>query len=256
MVDDESPVSPISIVERVADRIAVACIHQRHAGPAAARNTGGAHARGQFIAFTDDDCHPTPLWLEALAARFATAPEHAIGGQTINRHDDNRYAQTSTKIVDYIYEFHITKNMPFFASNNFAVPTAAFRAIGGFNASFPVAAGEDREFCERWARQGRPMLFVPEAVVYHAQSLSFVKFWRQQFNYGRGAWLFRRLTAETGQRNVTLEPVKFYLDLVRYPLKQGLNWRAVELALLVCISQMAVASGFFLERSQAARGRS
>jgi glycosyltransferase involved in cell wall biosynthesis len=255
VVDDESPESPAPIVDAHADRLAVTCIRQRHAGPAAARNKGASHARGEFIAFTDDDCRPSPIWLQALAARFAVAPDHAIGGRTINFHDGNRYSLTSTMIIDYLYQNHLNTDKPFFASNNFALPAAAFHNIGGFNTVFPVAAGEDREFCERWASQGRPMLFAPEALVYHAQSLNFLGFWRQQFNYGRAAWLFRRLTAKTGRGQFISEPLAFYVDLVRYPLKKGLNWQAIELAVLVCVSQLAVASGFFLERSHAARAR-
>src|SRR2546429_8449747 len=44
----------------------------------AARNTGAAQARGQFLVFTDEDCAPVPNWLRALAARLA--PGRAIGG--------------------------------------------------------------------------------------------------------------------------------------------------------------------------------
>src|SRR5260370_468484 len=47
--------------------IPVMCSH----GPAAARNIGWQAARGEVIAFTDDDCIPTSQWLKAGLAALA-----------------------------------------------------------------------------------------------------------------------------------------------------------------------------------------
>src|SRR5204863_1447520 len=48
--------------------------HDRSRGPAAARNAGWRTARAPLVAFTDDDCRPSPGWLEAgLRALAATA---------------------------------------------------------------------------------------------------------------------------------------------------------------------------------------
>src|SRR5579884_2504543 len=59
-------------VERWAtnDRPALRYVPVRHAhGPAAARNAGWRAARGEVIAFTDDDTVPDPGWLrEGVAA--------------------------------------------------------------------------------------------------------------------------------------------------------------------------------------------
>src|SRR5437764_776840 len=47
---------------------------ERAGGPAAARNAGIRIATGAVLAFTDDDCRPSPRWLEAgLAAVEAGA---------------------------------------------------------------------------------------------------------------------------------------------------------------------------------------
>jgi glycosyltransferase involved in cell wall biosynthesis len=45
-----------------------------------ARNAGAKLAQGQYLAFTDDDCAPTPDWLTFLAQGLEGAPQAMIGG--------------------------------------------------------------------------------------------------------------------------------------------------------------------------------
>jgi glycosyltransferase involved in cell wall biosynthesis len=40
--------------------------HEHNQGPSAGRNTGWRIAEAPLVAFTDDDCVPTPAWLESL----------------------------------------------------------------------------------------------------------------------------------------------------------------------------------------------
>ena len=49
-----------------------------HLGPAGARNIGWRLARAPLVAFTDDDCVPTPAWLETLLAAAASSGGEAI----------------------------------------------------------------------------------------------------------------------------------------------------------------------------------
>jgi GT2 family glycosyltransferase len=250
VADDGSPESPEGVVAGFRDRLDLCLLHLPHGGPARARNAGAEAARGEYLAFTDDDCVPAADWLARLAARFAHAPGHAIGGRTINRLDRNPYATASQVLIDYLYGYFAPRPGRFFTSNNLAVPASLFRAVGGFDENFPLAAAEDREFCGRWSQLGHPLLHVPEAVVHHAHTLDFWRFWRQHFNYGRGAWNFRRLIARREQHPVRIEPVAFYTELLLYPLRQS-GWRgSLRLSLLLAIAQLANALGFFFEQSR------
>ena len=142
-------------------------IRQDNSGPAKARNTGAQKAKGEFLVFTDDDCKPDRHWLQAFATRFVQAPDCLLGGHTINELSDNLCSEASQMLLDYLYSYYNrnSERACFFASNNIALSTAQFRELGYFDTSFPLAAGEDRELCDRWIHYGYRMQYVPEEKV-------------------------------------------------------------------------------------------
>jgi GT2 family glycosyltransferase len=138
----------------------------------------------------------------------------------------------------------------FVASNNLSLPTDRFRAIDGFDTTFTLAAGEDRELCDRWLAHGGRLIYAPEALVRHAHALTPVGFWRQQFHYGRGAAHIRRVRhAEPGLGHGGFEPASFYLDLLRYPASRAHGRRAAALVALMVLSQAAIAAGMLWEQT-------
>lgn len=73
-------------------------------------------------------------------------------------------------------------------------------------------------------------------------------FWRQHFNYGRGALYFHRVRRMRGQQALTPEPLSFYADLVRYPFERVEDpAEAARIAALLVVSQAANTAGFFYE---------
>jgi GT2 family glycosyltransferase len=250
VVDDGSELPTDEVVRPFRDQLDTVSLRQANAGPAAARNAGAARAQGTFLAFTDDDCTPAPQWLQALAKHFATSPDCAIGGRTHNALPTNPYATASQLLISYLYSYYNSRSSEarFFASNNLAFPASGFRAVGGFDTTYPRAAGEDRELCDRWLADGRRMLYAPDAVVYHAHALTLRAFWRQHFNYGRAACRFHRTRARRTSARMKVEPLPFYFDLVRYPFSQEQGGQSVSLAALLLLSQVANAAGFAWER--------
>lgn len=165
-------------------------LRQPRRGPGAARNTGARAARGRWLAFTDDDCLPEPGWLHALAAQLVHDPLRAVGGQTLNHLAGNPFSSASQLLSDYLYSYYNTAGggeARFFTSNNLAVAAATFEAIGGFDETYTRAASEDREFCSHWLRRGFRLHYEPSARVRHAHHIGAASFWRQHFQYGRGA---------------------------------------------------------------------
>jgi len=248
VVDDGSPTELAPAVAAFAERLDLTLLRQSRTGPAGARNAGAARARRAFLAFIDDDCAPAPDWLDALAARFVAAPDHAVGGRKLNALADNPYSTASQTITDAAYRYHNAHSgsARFLSSANLALPADRFRAIGGFDPAFRTS--EDRELCDRWLQHGYRLTYAPEARVYHAHALTLGAYWRQQFSYGRGASRFHRSRARRGRGRFRPDPT-FYLDLLRHPLRQGPSRRAPWLVALLLVGQAANAAGFFWEEA-------
>jgi len=248
-VDDGGTVPLDTVIAPFRQQLDIRLVRQEHAGPAVARNAGATHVRGRFLAFTDDDCAPDPHWLHALASRFTRTPDHAITGQTLNALPDNLYATASQLLISYLYAYFNADpdQARFWTSNNLALPADKFHAIGGFDPTFPVAGGEDREFCDRWLYHGYRVIYAPEAVIHHAHALTPRTFWQQHFRYGRGAFRFHQMRAQRSQVRLRREPLPFYLQLVRYPFSCEPGWRALQCAALLVMAQVANAGGFFWE---------
>jgi GT2 family glycosyltransferase len=231
-------------------------VRQENGGPASARNTGARLAQGSLLVFTDDDCEPDEDWLTRVAAANRRAPEAALGGRCINGLADNSYSTASQMLIDYLYAYDGCgpEGARFFTSNNFAVPAASFAALGGFDTRFPKAAGEDRDFCERWRHAGKALLYVPDAVILHSHDLGLRRFWIQHRNYGRAAYRFHRGRAERLQQPLRVEPLRFYFGLISFPWGRASPPRALALSVLLFLSQLANAYGFFLERQTTSPG--
>jgi GT2 family glycosyltransferase len=256
VVDDGGATPLDAVVDGVRNDVDVTLLRQANAGPAAARNVGGRRAGGQYLVFTDDDCEPDAGWLDALARRFELEPDVMVGGRTVNALRDNVYSEASQAILDLVYRHYNRDplNAHFVASNNLALPADGFREVAGFDTSYPTAGGEDREFCRRWIGAGRRIVFEPEAVVLHAHALSTRAFFRQHFEYGRGAFRFHRGAGSNGAG--ALGELHFYAALPRLVARRLSGeklGRSLSLSVLLGVWQLANVAGYGRERISAWR---
>jgi GT2 family glycosyltransferase len=242
VVDDGSPAPAL---DPRSDAPPVRMLRQDHAGPAAARNRGAAEARGRYLAFTDSDCCPAPDWLDVLSEELRVAPECAIGGRTANMLD-NPFSAASQWQVEYLCR--CGSNTPggasFLTTSNLAVPRDLFLAVGGFDARFPAAAAEDRDFVRRWRDRGYSLRYVPRVLVHHRHHLTMWSYCRQHFTYGRGA---HQLHSYSGSTSRLPNRVGFYWKLVTAPMSVRPVRDGLVLAALQVVSQAATAAGFLRE---------
>jgi GT2 family glycosyltransferase len=211
-------------------------------GPAAARNAGVRAAQAPIVCFTDDDCEPVPGWAQALGRRItAGSPDAAAAaGPTRNGRPDSVLTRAAQAIATHLAEATMdpaTGRMRFAPTSNLACRTEVCRSLP-FDERYPLAAGEDRDWCARLTDAGYALVFERSALVNHHQELSPAGFWRQQLRYGRGAYRFR---SDRGTL-LRLEAPRFYAGLLRRGFAHGPRTGA-----LICMAQVATALGMGLE---------
>ena len=200
-------------------------------GPAAARNLGVRDARGATVCFTDDDCRPDPDWAARLAA--ACDDGGAAAGTTLADPAAGRCAAAAQLLTHVLQVASLRcdgESLGFAPACNLACATELARALP-FDESFPLAAGEDRDWCARLARAGARLSYVPAATVVHRPQLGLRGLLRQQRRYGRGAVRFR-------QAGGGLAGPVYYACLARECARAGARVTA-----LVALAQAAVAVG-------------
>lgn len=104
-------------------------------GPAAARNAGWRAARGEIIAFTDDDCLPEPDWLTQGVAALESGLDGA-GGRII--------VPLSRCPTDYEKNVSLLEGAQFVTANCF-YRVRALQLAGGFDERFSMAWREDSD---------------------------------------------------------------------------------------------------------------
>ncbi len=130
-------------------------------GPAANRNCGAGQSRGEWLAFTDDDCLPTPGWLSAYAQAIESGMQVYEG-------------KTSACGIRTRVDMECPINLQggYLWSCNFVIRKRLFESLEGFDESFPAPAMEDVDLRVRLRKWGVVAEFVPSAEVGHP--------WRQR----------------------------------------------------------------------------
>jgi glycosyltransferase involved in cell wall biosynthesis len=208
VVDNGSTDDTAAVAERMGARV----IRQANSGPAAARNRGWREARAPVILFTDSDCVPHPDWVRLLAGAIDTGTPVAGGSYGI--------ANPGCRLAEIVHaeivwrHSRLGREVEYVGSFNFGVRREALESVGGFDAFYSEASGEDSDLCYRLRDAGHRIRFVPEALVDHYHPTSLARYGREQSRHG----FWRVVLYGTHPRRVRGDGYAGPLDLVAPPL--------------------------------------
>ena len=148
-------------------------------GKSHALNRGIQSARGEILAFTDDDVEVEADWLSACAAAFADPKVAGIGGRVLPRWcvskpewlpPDPLYRNGPLVEFDLGPRPMPLSEAPYGA--NLAIRKSVFEQHGLFRTDLgprpgSEIRGEDSELCDRLRSRGELLLYWPQALVYH-----------------------------------------------------------------------------------------
>jgi GT2 family glycosyltransferase len=177
---------------RIARSYGARVISTPNHGLSAARNLGLMAARGEIVAYTDDDARPDPHWLTYLADAFLKTAHVGVGGPNIAPPGDGPIADCVANApggpVHVLLSDRVAEHIP---GCNMAFRRQALEAIGGFDPRFR-SAGDDVDVCWRLQDSGGTLGFHPGAMVWHHRRNSLRAYWGQQVGYGRAEALLEQ----------------------------------------------------------------
>ena len=132
------------------------------AGPAVARNDGWRAARAPLVAFTDDDCVPSPAWLEEALSAAERNPGAIVQGRV------EPLPSEAHLLGPFARTLRVPTATPTFPTANVVYPREVLERIDGFDAERFGFGGEDTDLAWRAIGAGAPAVFAPEALVHHA----------------------------------------------------------------------------------------
>lgn len=149
------------------------------------RKEGVEAARGEIIAFCDDDCIPVPAWLQHVVRRLWQEKDLGLlGGQVINiGFQDAHQYKGRQKWTDRNGKLAFAvdpKDANFFGNANLAFRKSTYQAIGGYDPFFRAGMAEI-DLAMNFRRHGFRVDYEPAAIVRHHHT---------GVNYKRGRFFY------------------------------------------------------------------
>lgn len=194
--------------------------------PAEKRDLALNYAKGEILAFIDDDAYPRKDWLKNAVGCFEDKKVAAVCGPGVTPPSDS----ISQKVSGWVQASKLgggnctcrflpqkSRLVDDYPSMNFIVRKSDFEKVGGFDSHF--WPGEDTKLCYDLVYDlGKKIIYDPEILVYHHRRPLFRPHLKQVGGYGLHRGHFARVLPKTSRRLSYFIPALFALFLFGVPV--------------------------------------
>ena len=190
--------------------------------PAEKRNVGIREAKGEIVAFIDDDAYPEEHWLEYAVKYFGDRDIGAVGGPGVTPPGDRWLARIGGRVYDnflvsgnYRYRYKaggVRMDVEDYPSCNLFVRKDLLDRIGGYRTDF--WPGEDTLLCKDIIDNWKRIIYEPWVIVYHHRRALFMPHLRQLGRYGFHRGYFCKRFPSNSLRASYFVPTAFVAYLV------------------------------------------
>lgn len=198
-------------------------------GPAEKRDLAKKYAKGEILAFLDDDAYPQSDWLKKMVPLFRNGNVAGVGGPAITPVGDGILQKVSGAIFESYIGGAFARNRYLsigkrreildWPTVNFLVWRDTFAEVGGFNCAY--WPGEDTKLCLDFLAAGHKILYEPSGVVYHHRRSDLLKHFKQIGSYALHRGHFAKIYPKTSLKIGYFVPTLFDLYLILLLITNG-----------------------------------
>ncbi len=188
-LETEDDMSDVSGLKSFSSRLRV--VPTGKVRPAEKRNLGIREAKGEIIAFIDDDAYPDAHWLEYAVKYFGEEDIGGVGGPGVTPPGDAWLSKIGGRVYDnvlvsgnYRYRYRaggVRRNVDDYPSCNLFVRKDLLDSFGGYRTDF--WPGEDTLLCKDIVDRWKRIVYDPWVIVYHHRRPLFGAHLRQLGRY-------------------------------------------------------------------------
>lgn len=207
-------------------------------GLSVARNRALREARGDIVAFCDDDTAPDPGWLRAIAANFVEPRTMCVTGLTLPLELETPaqewFERTNSLSRGYRRVVYDGLNCdPLLVARVGAGANMAFRrtlmgVVGPFDEFLgpgtPTQSGDDSDMFTRILAAGYRIVYEPRALSWHRHRREWSELTATGFGYGLGVYAFLTKQLLSGELRAPIVALRWLAHQLR-GLVRGLRGR-------------------------------